>query len=392
MLDAVAEGQAADAADAAERQRVRADAAEATLEETRIRLREAEAAAKRAAAEAAEAKDSTSGEAEANAKASADALSRRHAEEIAALRLEAEETASSSAKKDEELARLRRHLLDMEEEDDARDAATSERHQATLRAREEAHARRTLELETALSAAEREAETLREASVAKDTELANLQLALEHFDGEAEDGERRALESAALREKNATLGAELHVERERVAAANARSAEAETRAEAAERVAAAAKTDAQKAVVEATRARQALRESVKQAKHLMSETSEVLDKRIVAKLLLTYFERDQSPDVLELMARVLTMSEAEKATMGLGPGGRARRGVLGTVAAAPARLVVGALGIAGSVAKVPVAVAETFKGEEEKTTVADQWVDFLLQQMDAEDEDEEGEG
>ena len=392
MLDAVAEGQAADAADAAERQRVRADAAEATLEETRIRLREAEAAAKRAAAEAAEAKDSTSGEAEANAKASADALSRRHAEEIAALRLEAEETASSSAKKDEELARLRRHLLDMEEEDDARDAATSERHQATLRAREEAHARRTLELETALSAAEREAETLREASVAKDTELANLQLALEHFDGEAEDGERRALESAALREKNATLGAELHVERERVAAANARSAEAETRAEAAERVAAAAKTDAQKAVVEATRARQALRESVKQAKHLMSETSEVLDKRIVAKLLLTYFERDQSPDVLELMARMLTMSEAEKATMGLGPGGRARRGVLGTVAAAPARLVVGALGIAGSVAKVPVAVAETFKGEEEKTTVADQWVDFLLQQMDAEDEDEEGEG
>ena len=390
MLDAVAEGQAADAADAAERQRVRADAAEATLEETRIRLREAEAAAKRAAAEAAEAKDSTSGEAEANAKASADALSRRHAEEIAALRLEAEETASSSAKKDEELARLRRHLLDMEEEDDARDAATSERHQATLRAREEAHARRTLELETALSAAEREAETLREASVAKDTELANLQLALEHFDGEAEDGERRALESAALREKNATLGAELHVERERVAAANARSAEAETRAEAAERVAAAAKTDAQKAVVEATRARQALRESVKQAKHLMSETSEVLDKRIVAKLLLTYFERDQSPDVLELMARMLTMSEAEKATMGLGPGGRARRGVLGTVAAAPARLVVGALGIAGSVAKVPVAVAETFKGEEEKTTVADQWVDFLLQQMDAEDEEGEG--
>ena len=66
--------------------------------------------------------------------------------------------------------------------------------------------------------------------------------------------------------------------------------------------------------------------------------------------------------------------------------------MLGTVAAAPARLVVGALGIAGSVAKVPVAVAETFKGEEEKTTVADQWVDFLLQQMDAEDEDEEGEG
>ena len=112
----------------------------------------------------------------------------------------------------------------------------------------------------------------------------------------------------------------------------------------------------------------------------------MLDKRIVAKLL-TYFERS-SPDVLELMARMLPCPRREGDDGAPG----AQEGVLGTVAAAPARLVVGALGIAGSVANVPVAVAETFKGEEETTTVADQWVDFLLQQMDAEDEDEEGEG
>jgi hypothetical protein len=54
-------------------------------------------------------------------------------------------------------------------------------------------------------------------------------------------------------------------------------------------------------VGESTKARQALHQSMKQAKHMMSETSSLLDKRIVSKLLLTYFERDQSADVLELM-------------------------------------------------------------------------------------------
>jgi hypothetical protein len=33
---------------------------------------------------------------------------------------------------------------------------------------------------------------------------------------------------------------------------------------------------------------------MKSAQHLMSESSSLLDKRIVAKLLLTYFERNQA--------------------------------------------------------------------------------------------------
>jgi hypothetical protein len=48
-------------------------------------------------------------------------------------------------------------------------------------------------------------------------------------------------------------------------------------------------------------------------------------------------------------------------------------------------VVFGALGLAGTVAKVPVAVAEVYTPETETETVADQWVEFLLQQMDAED-------
>jgi len=97
------------------------------------------------------------------------------------------------------------------------------------------------------------------------------------------------------------VGAELVVERERAAAAATRSREAEARAVAAERAATAAQSDAAKAVGESTKARQALHHSMKQSKLMMSETSSLLDKRIVAKLLLTYFERDQAKDVLELM-------------------------------------------------------------------------------------------
>jgi hypothetical protein len=117
-----------------------------------------------------------------------------------------------------------------------------------------------------------------------------------------------------------------------------------------------------------------------------ADASEQVDRRVVGKLLVTYFQREQSVDVLELMARVLGVSEADKNAMGLGPGGARRpKGVLGTVASVPGRVVFGALGLAGTVAKVPVAVAEVYTPETETETVADQWVEFLLQQMDAED-------
>ena len=65
---------------------------------------------------------------------------------------------------------------------------------------------------------------------------------------------------------------------------------------------------------------------MQQAKHLMDSSTELLDKRIVSKLLLTYFEREQSPDVLELMARMLNMSEDEKSKMGLGERAAAKPG------------------------------------------------------------------
>lgn len=291
-------------------------------------------------------------------------------------------------KKEKELERLRRHLLDMEAEDDEKEERLSAREAEAARRAEGTIAAATEASVSAARAAERDAEILREALAAKDKELANLQLALEHFDDEAEDAERRALEASALREKNATLAAELVAERARVAAAQEKARDAETRAAAMEKHAAAADAAAQKSVLEASRARRALQEHAKRAVSLSADSSEQVDRRVVAKLLLTYFQREQSVDVLELMARVLGMSEEDKKEMGLGPGGaRQKKGVLGTVASVPGRVVFGALGLAGTVAKVPVAVAEVYTPETETATVADQWVEFLLQQMDAEDEE-----
>ena len=54
--------------------------------------------------------------------------------------------------------------------------------------------------------------------------------------------------------------------------------------------------------------RRALAESMKRVK--LMATEETVDRRIVVKLLTTYFERGQSPEVLQLMTRMLGVSGA----------------------------------------------------------------------------------
>lgn len=41
---------------------------------------------------------------------------------------------------------------------------------------------------------------------------------------------------------------------------------------------------------------------------LNSDSNAMVDRRIVVKLLVTYFQRNQSPEILELMARMLSLS------------------------------------------------------------------------------------
>ena len=352
-------------------------------EELRRRLIRAE---ERATAAEAEAVAARAGEDDNGAEAEElrDALNRARGE------IEARD--AEIEKNQKELVRLRHHLLELEEEDDVKAEEAELNAEALVREREEEHALTVNHLTARLAAAERELEQLNRAVDAKDRELANLQVAMDIFNADEEARARLSLEAQALREKNAHLAAELVVAKEQVTAANARASGAERDAKAESERADAAAAETERAIGEAGKARRALQQSMQQAKHLMDSSTELLDKRIVSKLLLTYFEREQSPDVLELMARMLNMSEDEKSKMGLGERAAPKPGLIRSVATAPVRVAFGALGFAGTVAKTalqtPVHVARALTPEEEKQTVADQWVEFLLSQMDAADEDE----
>ena len=186
-------------------------------------------------------------------------------------------------------------------------------------------------------------ETLCEASVAKDTELANLQLALEHFDGEAEDGERRALESAALREKNARAGA--------------RSCRRNGTGRGGERALGGGDARARRRNASPRPPRRTRREGGgggdardRRSGRASSRRLHVGDVRGVGQAhrrqtaAHVLRERSVPGRVGAQRARMLTMSEAEKATMGLGPGG-ARGGGARDGGGGAARLVVGRSGL-----------------------------------------------
>ena len=54
--------------------------------------------------------------------------------------------------------------------------------------------------------------------------------------------------------------------------------------------------------------RRALNESMRRVASLSSEGNAQVDRRIVVKLLVTFFERGQSQEVLQLMARILVFT------------------------------------------------------------------------------------
>lgn len=56
--------------------------------------------------------------------------------------------------------------------------------------------------------------------------------------------------------------------------------------------------------------RRALGEAMRRLTAASSDAGALVDRRIVVKLLVTFFERGRSPEVLALMARMLGMSGA----------------------------------------------------------------------------------
>ncbi len=66
--------------------------------------------------------------------------------------------------------------------------------------------------------------------------------------------------------------------------------------------------------------RRALGEAMRRLTAASSDAGALVDRRIVVKLLVTFFERGRSPEVLALMARMLGMSGAARRAGRPGPG------------------------------------------------------------------------
>lgn len=119
--------------------------------------------------------------------------------------------------------------------------------------------------------------------------------------------------------------------------------------------------------------RRALEQSMTRLNRMSVDSDFLVDRRIVIKLLITYFQKNHSKEVLDLMVRMLGFSNEDKQRIGLaqqGPGKGVVRGVLGL----PGRLVGGILG--GSSTESAVNVGS------DNQSFADMWVDFLLKETE----------
>ncbi|KAH0874261.1 hypothetical protein HID58_071623 [Brassica napus] len=137
----------------------------------------------------------------------------------------------------------------------------------------------------------------------------------------------------------------------------------------AEKVAAEWKNRVTKVEEDNAKVRRVLEQSMTRLNRMSMESDNLVDRRIVVKLLVTYLQKNHSKEVLDLMVRMLGFSEEDKERIGVAQQGGGKgvvRGVLGF----PGRFVGGILGgkTAGSHANAA----------SDNHSFADLWVDFLL--------------
>ncbi|KAI4303388.1 hypothetical protein MLD38_039028 [Melastoma candidum] len=143
-------------------------------------------------------------------------------------------------------------------------------------------------------------------------------------------------------------------------------------------------SDAEKALIEGNnrvnkleddnaKLRRVVEQSMTRLNRMSVDSDYLVDRRIVIKLLVTYFQRNHSKEVLDLMVRMLGFSEEDKQRIGVAQHG-AGKGVVRGVLGIPGRLVGGILG--GSSAEAPINMVS------DNQSIADLWVDFLLSESE----------
>ncbi|XP_061969527.1 golgin candidate 4-like isoform X3 [Populus nigra] len=118
--------------------------------------------------------------------------------------------------------------------------------------------------------------------------------------------------------------------------------------------------------------RRAVEQSMTRLNRMSMDSDFLVDRRIVIKLLVTFFQRNHSKEVLDLMVRMLGFSDEDKQRIGAAQQGG--KGVVRGVLGLPGRLVGGILG--GSAADGQTNLAS------DNQSFADMWVDFLLKETE----------
>ena len=277
--------------------------------------------------------------------------------------------------KEKELKRLREHLLDVEEAEDRDEMSIEERVEEEKRRVEEKFEKEVerlsmqlMEKEDGLNRKIKEVENLNRA-------LGSFYADQEQMDGrtnEAKEARQKLRETMELLEKKTMEMEELERKRGR----------AEEKFKDASRKCA-------EATAQSTKLRVALTQAIKKIARLSSssagcddgENEVFIDKSVITKLLVTYFERNFSEEVLELMSRLLNMEDSQREAIVLGA--RRATGVISKVARAPLGIARGVGKAFGAISGVGLRVVGA-TGENAEVPVADLFIDFLLKEAEEE--------
>lgn len=295
------------------------------------------------------------------------------------------------------LARLKQHLLEKELEDSEKmdqDSARITELQAQLDARND----HVLQLENFLARAIANQEEIKKSNIdelqkanevisdlrqklagcvsaleSKNVELQNLQTVLGQYYhyAESEAKDRVFGELASAREEIIKLSEGLKAANHGIELKNKEKEEILDKLALAEKRLSESQQRAGKLEEDILRLRRALEQSMTSLNRMSLDSDYLVDRRIVIKLLVTYFQRQHSKEVLDLMVRMLGFTEEDKQRIGLAQQ-VASKGVVRGVLGLPGRLVGGILGSSPSEASPPI--------PSENQSFSDLWIDFLLKE------------
>ncbi|KAK4418577.1 Golgin candidate 3 [Sesamum alatum] len=210
---------------------------------------------------------------------------------------------------------------------------------------------------------------------AKNMEVLNLQTALGQYYAEIEAKERLCEELSVAKEESARLSKQLKEAHQEAEASKREKEEILGKLSQAERMLAEGKNRVKKLEEDNEKLRRALEQSMTRLNRMSVDSDFLVDRRIVIKLLVTYFQRNHSKEVLDLMVRMLGFSDEDKQRIGAAQQG-AGKGVVRGVLGLPGRLV-------GGILRSGSAEAHTTMASDNQS-FADLWVDFLLNETERE--------